>query len=189
MGATGRPELGGLAMPVNDPCLVECLDTLIQTCRDGESGFRRCAEQARSMPLQWLLAQRAQRYHKDCAELLALRDEFVGGVSQAPPACRGGGTPHGWVAAEGLLATFSDLALLSECERGEHTMLQHYRRVLEEELPIVLRAVAQRHCAAAQSQRAQMRRLRATLLPATPPQQHPGPGAVAPRNADAQQPV
>jgi uncharacterized protein (TIGR02284 family) len=151
----------------SDARLRDCLGTLIQVCRNGERGFSGCAVQADALSLQWLLTQRALQYRKAGAELEAQLGQAVGAAPQVP---RDDDAMHGWVVEQRLLAGLSDPALLAECERGEDSTLRQYRLVLDEDLPIVLRAVVQRHCDVAKSQRAQWRSLRATLLALPHPQ-------------------
>lgn len=166
----------------NDARLLDGLATLIQVCRAGERGFNCCAAQADAISLQWLLTQRAQQYRKARAELEALLREAVG---TTPPVLPDGGDPKRvWVADKRELAALSDLALLVECERGEESTVSHYRLVLDEDLPIVLRAVAQRHCDAAKRERAQLRSVRAALLAAATKDETPD-NAEA-RHGDAQ---
>ena len=171
------------SLPVNDSPLVERLDALIRSCLDGERGFRRCAGQAHSLPLQWLLVQGAQLHQKAAAELQALRSEQVGDA--APAAKPTAPIPRGWVTPKSVLTGFSDLALLAESERGEDITLQHYRRLLDEDLPIVMRAVAQRHADAAQGHRAHIRSLRAALLSAAAEPGAPRTFAKRPQDAHA----
>jgi uncharacterized protein (TIGR02284 family) len=166
---------------VTDSSLVERLDALIRSCLDGERGFCRCAAQAQSLPLQWLLVQGAQLHQKAAAELQALRSAHAG---DAPSAANPAPMPRGWVTPKSVLAGFSDLALLAESERGEDLTLQHYRRVLDEDLPIVMRAVAQRHADAAHNHRAQIRSLRTALLSAAC--EAPAPRTFVQRRQDAQ---
>jgi uncharacterized protein (TIGR02284 family) len=149
---------------VDPSLLVEHLDTLIDTCQQGADGNSRCAGQAQSLALQWLLTQRSHCWHKAAAELQALREQYA---STAP--ARAGELHAGWVPAKGMLAGFSDLALLAVCDRGEDAALQRYREFLDEDLPIVLRAVAQRHSDAVRDHRAQLRSARILLNTAQRP--------------------
>ena len=141
--------------------VVEYIDTLIGTCRNGDAGYCRCAGQAELLALQWLLTQHAQHYHKATAELQALRQEYAGPEAQ-PLGDPGDARPE-WLPDKVALAGVSDLALLAVCDRGEEAVLRRYRKVLDEDMPIVLRAVAQRHSDAARDHRAQLRSTRAIL--------------------------
>jgi uncharacterized protein (TIGR02284 family) len=146
----------------SDEGLVKGLDALIRACRDGERDCTRHAAQAQSMRLQWQLTQRAQCLRKAGAELQALRVRYAGAA--LPQHGAADSLPRD---TDGDVA--SDEALLVECERAEDAALQRYRSVLDEDLPIVVRAVAQRHCDATQSQRAQLRSLRAEVQPQRAP--------------------
>lgn len=156
-----------------DTSLLEHLDTLIRTCRETERDYRRCAAQAQAMPLQWLLTQRARDLRKAGAEWRALRVQYMGAAAPDEPA------RHATACSCSDIG--SDAALLAECERIEDVALQRLRSVLDEDLPIVIRAVAQRHCDATRDQRAQLRRLRADMLPVAPqPQAQRSPSGLRP---------
>lgn len=135
--------------------VVDAIHLLIETCEDGEYGFRSCAGLADRVDLQVLFTQRAQDCRRSADELRAL-----GGESPQDAPAQSGGSHRGWVAVKGLLSGYSDLALLAECERGEEMTMQRYRSALEQDLPIVLRMVALRHRECAQRNRVHLRRLR-----------------------------
>jgi uncharacterized protein (TIGR02284 family) len=108
--------------------VIEVLNDLIETCKDGEYGFRTSAEYVKEPQLRTLFAQRADECALSARELQA----HVSGLGGEPQT---GGTTlgalhRGWVAVRGTLAGYSDLAMLEECERGEDAALDRYRRAL-----------------------------------------------------------
>ncbi len=143
---------------MNESELDGMVRTLIDTCEDTACGLRRCAGNADDMNLQLIMTQRAATWHRWAGELQTL--------------CTGPDVPRAPqrsdMAATAMLSVDSDLALLSQCERGEQIALQHYREALDLELPRVARAVLQRHVDGIHASRAQMRSLHvgAMLAPA-----------------------
>lgn len=138
--------------------LINCINGLIETCKDGEYGFRACAEQARRAELKVLFNARADDCIAAAGELQGLVAEQLGGMPE-----RGGsasGALHrGWVAVKGRLKGYSDLALLEECERGEDVAKEHYLDALAQDLPKILRDVVQRHFEGVERNHAQVRSL------------------------------
>nr|WP_315239846.1 PA2169 family four-helix-bundle protein [uncultured Albidiferax sp.] len=146
--------LGGLAVPVegnldaelpmhNDD-VVATLNDLIETCYDGEYGFKACIERTRASNLQAVFSERMHECASAAAEL-ASEVVRLGGT----PADSGtvGGTVHrGWVAVREMLTgdDGDDLAVLEECERGEDIALGRYRKALKQALPLDIQGIVAR---------------------------------------------
>lgn len=141
-------------LDVNESELDDVVRTLIDTCEVTACGIRRCAGNADHMALQLIMTQRAGTWHRWAGELQTLCS-----IPAVPRA-----TQRSEVAAVMMLSVDSDLALLSECERGEQRALQQYRNALEFDVPRVARAVLQRHVDGIQASRAQMRSLHAGAM-------------------------
>lgn len=119
--------------------LIDTLNTLIETSRDGDKGFTACAEDAQDASLRAYFTVCATR----CRQSVPLLEELV---------TRHGGTPEqlgsilgsmnrAWLNLRAAISSNSDLAVLEECERAEDVALRAYRRALEQELPADARAV------------------------------------------------
>jgi uncharacterized protein (TIGR02284 family) len=150
-----------------NPETVKSINALIEVCKDGERGLRRCAARA-----EWkALAEVLGRHAGDCARSA---DEWQTVVLQhgADPERRGSvaGTLHrGWVGVRDALAPAGDAALLDECEREEDAMLQRYDEVLERApLPEEWRALVARQLLAQRRNRDELRALRQAMPTATP---------------------
>jgi uncharacterized protein (TIGR02284 family) len=137
------------------------LNTLIETCKDGEYGFRQCAEHVEAHELRQLLARRAD----DCqgaAATLQAEVQRLGGSPEAGGSASGA-LHRGWVAVRALLSTYDDVALLEECERGEDAALARYRAVLRQPLPESVRMLVEHQCDGVQRNHDQVRALRDAL--------------------------
>lgn len=138
--------------------IIDTLNKLIETSKDGEYGFRACAEHAKSSALQTMFNQRAEDCRRAAAELQQLVVKHGGRAEDDGTAT--GALHRGWVAVKGALAGYSDLAMLEECERGEDTALARYREALDETLPADARQVVERQYEGAKRNHAEVRRLR-----------------------------
>lgn len=137
------------------------LNELIETCKDGEYGFRQCAEHVRAAELRQLLVRRAD----DCREAATeLQNEVVrlGGTPDTHGSASGA-LHRGWVAVRAKLSTLEDVALLEECERGEDAALARYRAALRHALPESVRMLVERQCDGVQRNHDQVKALRDSL--------------------------
>ena len=120
-------------MAVNREELIECLNDLIQTCRDGESGFQTAADHVKDGSLKELFidcsVQRAQFASELESEVRQL------GGSPAKSGSVSAAFHRGWMNIKAIVTGGSDDAIVAECERGEDTALENYQRVLKQNLP------------------------------------------------------
>ncbi|PTT78657.1 aldehyde dehydrogenase, partial [Pelomonas sp. HMWF004] len=122
--------------------IIDSLNDLIETSKDGEYGFRASAEYLHDTNLKQSFISRAEECRQAAAELQALVVRLGGSAEDGGTA--GGALHRGWVAVKGTLAGYTDKAILEETERGEDTALSAYRETLEEALPADVRAVVER---------------------------------------------
>ena len=145
--------------------IVDTLNDLIETCKDGEFGFNTCAKHTTSTELRDLFLRRAEACRVAASELQPYVVQYGGEPEKHGSA--GGALHRGWVAVRGSLAGFSNQAMLDECERGEDAALAAYRKALERDdvLPEPLLALVQRQQLAVQHNRDQIQELRERLRP------------------------
>lgn len=141
--------------------VIDTLNDLIETCKDGEYGFRASAEQVESESLASTLNARAEDCRSAAAELRTQVAQLGGEAEDGGSVS--GAIHRGWVAVKAKLTTYDDLAVLEECERGEDVALASYREALEADLPPLIRTVVERQHEGARRNHDQMRRLRDTL--------------------------
>lgn len=138
--------------------LMDILNHLVSTCKDGEYGFRSCAEHVKSESLRSVFSARAEECRQGAAELQSLIQQNGGKPDDGGTAT--GAVHRGWVAVKGTLTGYSDLAMLEECERGEDVALERYRKALEEPLPPEARLVVARQYEGVKRNHLQVRTLR-----------------------------
>ena len=141
--------------------IVDTLNDLIETCKDGEYGFRASAEQVKSRTLRANLLARSSECATAADQLRAHVLQLGGKPEDGGSAA--GAMHRGWVAVKAKLSTYDDLAVLEECERGEDSALATYRDALERDLPTPLRNLIERQYEGAKRNHLEVRNMRDSL--------------------------
>lgn len=121
---------------------VSVLNDLIETCKDGEEGFRTCAEDIRRPELKTLFTTRARQCAEAAAELQQLVRQ-LGGDPETDTSV-GGDLHRRWVDLKSAITGKDDESILNECERGEDVAKRNYQKALEKDLPAQIKTVVQR---------------------------------------------
>lgn len=138
--------------------VVDVLDDLLESSRDGEYGFRASAERAESPELKTILLRHAGECAAAAAELE--REVRNRGGEPSSGGTMSGALHRGWVSVKAALSTNDDKAVLEECERGEDAAVARYRKALQEPLPASVRALVERQAQGAQRNRDEVKALR-----------------------------
>lgn len=138
--------------------VVDVLNDLLENARDGEYGFKTCAEQVEASNIKTLFMNRSQGCAEAARELEGLVRQYGG--EPASGGTTAGALHRGWVQVKGAVGADSELSILESCERGEDSGIARYRKALMQELPADVRAVVERQAAGAQQNHDQIRDLR-----------------------------
>jgi conserved hypothetical protein len=129
-------------MSIDNKKVVSILNGLIETCKDGENGFREAAEHVNNSHLKTVFLefsrQRAQFAGQLQSEVTQLGGEPEKSGSTAAAAHRG------WIDLKAAFTGGGEAAVVTECERGEDSAKDSYRDALEEPLPANIKALVQR---------------------------------------------
>lgn len=138
--------------------VISTLNDLIETCKDGEQGFRQCAEDISDAQMKNFFTSRAQT----CTDAAAELQEMVISLGGDPEtrSSVSGSMHRRWVDIKAAVTGKDDEAILNECERGEDVALQSYRKALEKELPPDIRAMVERQYQGVQKNHDQVKALR-----------------------------
>ncbi|MGH8655794.1 MAG: PA2169 family four-helix-bundle protein [Gammaproteobacteria bacterium] len=121
---------------------ISTLNDLIETSKDGESGFNTCAENVKDMDLKKVFTAAAQRCAEGAKELQE-QVRFLGGDPDKHSSVAG--TLHrAWVNIKAAIAGKDEPAVLEECERGEDVAKKAYEKALAKGLPDNIRSIVQR---------------------------------------------
>lgn len=143
---------------VSNDQVVAVLNDLLENSRDGEYGFRACAEEVDSTELQQVFQSRASQCASAASELAGLVRQFGGKPNEGGTVS--GAMHRGWVHVKGAVGADSPLSMLEECERGEDAAVARYRKALKENLPDEVRMVVLRQADGAQRNHDQIKALR-----------------------------
>jgi uncharacterized protein (TIGR02284 family) len=140
--------------------IIDTLEDLVETSKDGEYGFRTSAEHVKNPEIQRLFLQRADECRMAAQELQRMIVQ-QGGKVEGEGGSVSGAMHRGWVSVKGTLAGYSDLAMLEEVERGEDTALKRYRDALDDtSLPSEVRSLIERQYEGVKRNHSQVRALR-----------------------------
>lgn len=145
--------------------VIDVLNDVLETAKDGEYGFRACAEHTKAQDIKTLFLRHADECRAAAAEL-ASEVRRLGGTADAGGTA-GGSMHRGWVAVRGTLTGYSDQAMLDECERGEDTAIGHYRKAIRQNLPSDIRSILEKQYQGAQRNHDQIKALRDAMKAST----------------------
>ena len=124
---------------------VSTLNSLVETCRDGQDGFKTAAEGVNNAELKELFHSYSQQRANFVGEL---QDEVrrLGGE----PDTTGSVTAslhRGWMGLRAALTGGEEASGLAECERGEDAAMSNYRAAFNVDLPANVRQIVERQFA------------------------------------------
>src|SRR5437763_8816503 len=138
---------------------ISTINTLIETCKDGEYGFRSAAEAIQDPETQRLFNRYSEERRGFAAELQAV----VHGAGREPEE-RGsvaGALHRGWINLKSAVTGKDEHAVLAAAETGEDSAVNAYKEALDHgELPAEVRPVVERQCARVKAAHDQVRALR-----------------------------
>lgn len=120
---------------------ISTLNDLIETCRDGENGFRTAADAVKNPHVKALF----QRFTRQRAEMVRELQQEVRKLGGNPEQTGSvSATLHrGWMNIKSLVTGNDDTAIIAEAERGEDIAKATYAKALKEDLPAGVRTVIQ----------------------------------------------
>lgn len=129
-------------MAMDNKDVIDTLNDLIETCKDGENGFRTCAEDVKNPELKSVFSTGAQRCAQGAQEL---RSEVtrLGGKAETSGSVAGA-VHRGWVDVKAAITGKDDAGVLAECERGEDVAKASYEKALKKDLPSDIKAIVKR---------------------------------------------
>jgi len=114
---------------------------LIETCKDGEEGFRTAAESLSDPDLRTLF----QMYSKQRAQFAGdLQNEVIRRGGEPPSGGHVSASVHrGWMNLKSAITGKDEAAVIAECERGEDAAVKNYEDAMKGGLPSDLRTIVE----------------------------------------------
>ena len=129
-------------MATDNDKVISTLNNLIETCKDGQNGFRTAADGVKNNELKTLFLTYSQQRAQFAGELqnevrrLGGDPEKTGSVAA---------TLHrGWINIKSAVTGEDEGAVISECERGEDAAVRNYEDALRDNLPGDVRSIIER---------------------------------------------
>jgi len=136
---------------------IELIDHLIETCKDGQEGYRSAAADVTDASLK----ERLSGYERQRAEFAAELQQTMVALGESDPCNHSsmtGDLHRAWINVRSAFTNRDDHAILLECERGEDYAVKTYRDALAfPDLAEELRAVIARQRAAIEAAREALR--------------------------------
>ena len=139
--------------------IVETLNDLIETLRDGQHGYKTAAEDVKAPEL----AQMFNRYSEQRAEFVTELQTRVRslGADVEESGSVAGSMHRGWINIKSALSTNEPHAVLAEAERGEDAAVDAYEKALDnEDLDLATRDVITRQYQEVKSAHDKVKQLR-----------------------------
>ena len=129
-------------MATDNDNVISTLNNLIETCKDGENGFRTAADGVKNSELKTLFNTYSQQRAQFAAELQAEVRNLGGDPENTGSVAA---TLHrGWINIKSTVTGEDEGAVISECERGEDSAVRNYKDALKATLPANVLSIIQR---------------------------------------------
>ena len=116
--------------------IISTLNELIETCKDGQEGFKQAAEGVERSDIKSLFFEFSQQRAHFAAELQNIVQTLGGDAENSGSAA--GAMHRGWINLKSAITGKDEQAVLNECERGEDSAKKTYKDALEENLPTAI---------------------------------------------------
>lgn len=122
--------------------VIATLNNLVETCKDGQNGFRTAAEGVKNAELTTLFNTYSQQRGQFAVELQ--NEVRKSGGDPEKTGSTAAALHRGWINIKSAVTGEDEGAVISECERGEDSAVKSYKEALKKDLPPDLRAIVER---------------------------------------------
>jgi uncharacterized protein (TIGR02284 family) len=123
--------------------IVPIIDDLIETLKDGEEGFKQAADAVKDPQLKSLFSQYSQQRARFASELQR-QVRTLGEPEPETDSSTAGALHRGWINLKSAVMGGADHAILAECERGEDSAVEEYKKTINDGLSGPVREIVSR---------------------------------------------
>src|SRR5437588_4849226 len=138
---------------------ISTINTLIETLKDGEKGFKDASEAVRDPQLKSLFQQYSEQRHRFATELQS-EAQTLGESDPEKSSSAAGAMHRAWINLKSAVTSGDDKAILSECERGEDSALHEYEEAIHDGLTGPVQQIVARQFTEIKSEHDRMKQLR-----------------------------
>ena len=137
----------------------EIIDDLIETLKDGQEGFKQAAETVKDPQLKSVFSEYSQQRARFAIELRSKAQSPDDRESKMSGSAAGA-LHRGWINLKSAVTKGDDHAILAECERGEDSAVEEYRKALNDGLAAPVQDIVSRQYAEIQKAHDRVKHLR-----------------------------
>jgi uncharacterized protein (TIGR02284 family) len=110
--------------------IISTINELIETLKDGQEGFRQASEAVKEAQLKILFNEYSLQRSKFAGEL---QNEAISLGEHRPEttSSTAGALHRAWIDLKAAITSHDDHAILAECERGEDSAVNEYKKAME----------------------------------------------------------
>lgn len=153
----GREPISETTSASNDD-VISTLNGLIQTCRDGQEGFKEAAEGIERSDLKSAFYEFSQQ-RAEFAGVLQGLVRSLGGDPETEGSFSGA-LHRGWIDIKSAVTGRDEHAILNECERGEDAAKSAYHEALEMSIPANVSDIVRQQSQAVQAAHNRVKEMR-----------------------------
>ena len=139
--------------------IVSIIDDLIKTLKDGEQGFEQAADGVKDPQLKSLFNEYSRQRSRFVTELQQKVHDMGEPEPETSPSAAGA-LHRSWINLKAALTRGDDHAILAECERGEDSAVEEFRKALDNGLSAPLQKILSHQYAEIKSAHDRVRDLR-----------------------------
>ncbi len=123
--------------------VISTINNLIETLKDGQEGFKQAAEGVKDPQLKSLFNDYSLQRSRFATELQS--EARILGESEPETSSSAAGALHrAWINLKSAVTGGDDHAILAECERGEDSAVEEYKKAMNDNLSASLRGIVAR---------------------------------------------
>src|SRR5438477_9916012 len=123
--------------------IISTINSVIETLKDGQEGFKQAAEGVKDPQLKSLFNEYSQQGSQFAAELQS-HLQSMGEPEPATTSSAAGALHRAWINLKSAVTRGDDHAILAECERGEDSAVEEYKKAIDQNLSAQLREIVSR---------------------------------------------
>ena len=141
--------------------VISTINNLIETLKDGQEGFKQAAEGVKDPQLKSLFNDYSLQRSRFATELQS--EARVLGESEPETSSSAAGALHrAWINLKSAVTSGDERAILAECERGEDSAVEEYKKAMNHNLSAFLSGIVARQFAQIKEAHHRIKNLRDT---------------------------
>ena len=141
--------------------IISTINNLIETLKDGQEGFKQAAEGVKDPQLKSIFNEYSQQRSRVATELQS-QARSLGEPQPETSSTAAGALHRAWINLKSAVTRGDDHAILVECERGEDSAVEEYRKAIDSNLSVPVRDVVSRQYAEIKNTHDRIKHLRDT---------------------------